>query len=237
MPAVANAARKKEERGYTPIETLPALAIHGFTPAYNATVMDRHLGGAGPLAGESLALRDKLLYGNLHRVGEIRLGGAKDAYYLPGERAVYTHRDASPGVLAHELGHAVNHHVMGDGWTNLYDHSMNASRRFGKWGGVLASAASPYLSDTQLGAVGLAGATISTPMLAEETAASIRGYKMLRGVGSGRLRAITAFAGVPTYAALASVPVLPYLTRKMDRAIHGDGRPKLPTVDNYAYGL
>lgn len=138
---------------------------------------------------------------------------------------VHVSNTASPGALAHELGHLSNYSKYKN--PTLMNKLYSASR-----GGTLALNAlalpasffANSVDDRILGGAALGGAAISAPMLAEELSASMKGYKMLRKLGKGRLTSLGAFAGVPTYLASAALPSMPYFGKKLDSYVNG-GQP------------
>jgi hypothetical protein len=108
----------------------------------------------------------------------------------------------APGVLAHELGHAVG----GKG--------MMVANVLGKQGlgiGTLMSLLSNNKSDGENSA--LVGTALGGGLLASELDASRRGYRMLRDLGSGRKAALKSFIGIPAYLAAAATPLLAHHTK------------------------
>lgn len=108
-----------------------------------------------------------------------------------------------PGILAHEIGHARGGKL------------LMGSNIVGK--GVLPMAAQMGLlsrdedsAKTWTGVGTVAGAGV----LASELDASRRGYQAVRALGGGRASALRAFAGIPTYLALAAFPTIAYSTKK-----------------------
>lgn len=124
----------------------------------------------------------------------------------------------TPGMYAHEMGHAFNYRAKPD-WMNRVTEMSGSA--FGKGVPVAIGAASPFLDDDTLGYVGGAASAVKLPQFAEEAAASARGYGMLRRLGAGRGKALGAFIGLPTYLGITAMPMLPWAVRKVDRAVNG----------------
>lgn len=107
------------------------------------------------------------------------------------------------GTLAHELGHSLG--------------NQRITRA-----GLRTRGLSPYLAMMALGApdeglsMGLTGAATLAhgAGLASEAEASARGYRLVRNFGGGRMSALRAFAGIPTYLAAASIPAISFLAKK-----------------------
>jgi hypothetical protein len=136
------------------------------------------------------------------KMSEKSIAGAPGFYSGPTNEIGISKRFASPGVLAHELGHA-------EGGKALL--KLN---RFGKLGMLGAPMAlfSPDEDVARAGAIG--GTALMAGTLASEADASRRGYQMLRGLGAGRRGALKAFAGLPTYLLAAGAPAGAYLGKK-----------------------
>lgn len=129
----------------------------------------------------------------------------------------------TPGMYAHEMGHALNHGSTPSYLRRLAEGSANmvSGGRVLK-GMSVVGAASPLIGDDALGYTGAAASAIGLPSLVDEAAASARGYRMLRRLGAGRGKALGAFIGMPTYLAMSSAPMLPWAIRKADRAMHSE---------------
>lgn len=121
----------------------------------------------------------------------------------------------SAGVLAHELGHALNARTIKKlgGGKAAVAHLLTV--------GPLAMAAAlpsgiahTFNADTDtLGMLGAGGAALTLPRLAEETIASARGAKLMKRLKlKGKWK---AFAGLPTYLALPALPMIPWVSRKL----------------------
>ncbi len=110
---------------------------------------------------------------------------------------------AGPGLLAHELGHKAG------------PKALIPARGIGMALSNLATfgALSSPDQDGSRGSA-IAGTVAGAGTLASEIDASARGYKMLRGAGSGKLRALKSFLGVPTYALMAGLPALAYEVKR-----------------------
>ncbi len=122
------------------------------------------------------------------------------SFYKPYYRAVTLNKGTrGPGLLAHELGHAEG------------SKALIGSNLIGK-------TALPYfmsgtlLADNKDKAKNWATASLlpAAGLMASELDASRRGYRMMRGLGAGRMKSLTSFAGIPTYALSSSIPWLSY---------------------------
>lgn len=111
---------------------------------------------------------------------------------------------AGPAILAHELGHKAGHPML------LRGGQIGALLSGLAGVGALASSDQDNSRNYALAGTGLAGLN-----LASEIDASRRGYQMLRAAGSGKARALKAFIGVPTYAAMAGLPMLSHQIKKL----------------------
>jgi hypothetical protein len=70
-------------------------------------------------------------------------------------------------------------------------------------------------NDKAASAIAAAGTLAAAPVLHNEIDASVRGYKIMRKLGAGRLRSAGSFIGLPTYATVAALPGLGWAARKM----------------------
>jgi 8-oxo-dGTP pyrophosphatase MutT (NUDIX family) len=128
-----------------------------------------------------------------------------NAAYDPSQKRIVGTKGMidSPSILAHELGHA----RQSKPWL-----MANAG---GKFAGGLASLLPLFTNDEDTSQTLSNVASLAyTPTVANELDASYRGYKGLRGAGRGRLGALAAFAGVPSYLAAALAPQLTHQLRK-----------------------
>lgn len=132
-------------------------------------------------------------------------------------------RAVTPGVLAHEWGHALNTATLKNlggkslqkAWMTLYDLGKPLSR-LGTTAALAATGAGA--SEETLRNIGLAGAAAQAPRLIEELAASARGAAKLKNLNMpGKLK---AFVGVPTYALPLAAPMMPWLAKKLDPKLH-----------------
>jgi hypothetical protein len=122
------------------------------------------------------------------------------------------------GMLAHELGHSQQQLL----WKNKM--LARAAIAGMKGAPAVAGLAAAALDDEDKArlAVG-AGTAAATPMLAAEVDASRRGYQALKNVkGLSGMQRLRPFAGVPTYAGVASIPLLAYLLKKKMGGYKGD---------------
>lgn len=182
----------------------------------------------GAMQKTDMGLFDKLKSLTPVPVNNIKDGIAPNSHFNPGtaEVGIADAHMGKPGILAHELGHARS--ILGknfDGKTSLFSRLGKnlgmASRRVGPmFGGATLLTGilhGDQLSDKGLAALGAAGAVPSLPMLASELKASAHGAAMLRRLGSGRFKALSAFIGVPTYLSGTALPFIPYLSRKLSK--------------------
>lgn len=135
--------------------------------------------------------------------------------YMPG-------KNLPLGVLAHEWGHALNEEAIikhlgkkaNSFWNKLYGLGQTTSGPglLGTMPALISSLSDA--NDETVRNLGLAGAALQAPMVAEEVLASTRGALKLGKLKlPGKLR---AFAGVPTYLASAAIPMLPWGLRKAE---------------------
>lgn len=119
------------------------------------------------------------------------------------------------GVLAHELGHALNMRTAKKlaGRKGAQAHMLGIVNLFGL-AQKPAAIAHFFGADTDtLGALGAGGVALSMPRLAEETLASIRGARLMNRLKlKGKWK---AFIGLPTYAMHSALPAIPWLSRKL----------------------
>lgn len=133
----------------------------------------------------------------------------------------------SAGILAHEYGHILNARDRKGSWTEklhrpLYNMGFIAP---GAATAALATAGLFGASDKTLLYGGLLGSATSLPQIIEELRASHRGAKFLKEHGMSE-EAGRAWAGVPSYAINALLPLMPYLTRKAAKGIFGKKKKK-----------
>lgn len=149
---------------------------------------------------------------------------ATNSIYIPG-------KTITPGVLAHEWGHALNAATLKklggkpllNAWMSLY----NAGRPLAALSSLAAlSTLGTGASEDTVRNVGLAGAATQAPRIMEELIASTRGAARLRKLNMpGKLK---AFGGIPTYIVPAVLPMLPWFAKKLD--------PKLQELINKKEG-
>lgn len=131
-------------------------------------------------------------------------------YKVPFKSMLANVGNTSPGFIAHELGHITG---MQPG------RLMGKLQRISYTGGRASALGLPALMAFNRNEKLDQAASVGTPLLmapalAEELRASGRGFKYLRRLGSGRLRAATAFFGVPTYMLAAALPALMHKWKK-----------------------
>lgn len=119
------------------------------------------------------------------------------------------------GVLAHELGHALNMRSVKKlaGKKGAIAHMLGIGNLF-MAANAPASIAHLLRADTDtLGMLGAGGVALTMPRLAEETLASIRGARLMKRLKlKGRWK---AFVGLPTYFMHSTLPAIPWLSRKL----------------------
>lgn len=135
------------------------------------------------------------------RAVEIGSDWADNAYFRWGPKDIYIGENLKniPSVLAHEIGH-----------------SQKATSRLGRWATYhvlkhMRKLQQAYRAGT-LSPMSASAKDMEMLMYyaPEEIRASLAGYRYLRHIGQGRLQALRAFAGVPSY-------ILPTLARTYAR--------------------
>lgn len=178
--------------------------------------------------GFNLKLKERNVFRNL--VKEIKKSGVRflpnsgyapsfnpslNKIYIPG-------KTVSPGVLAHEWGHALNAETikklggksLQKAWMTLYGLGSPLSS-LGTSAALIA--AGTGASEDTLRNIGLAGAATQAPRIFEEIMASARGAAKLKKLNMpGKLK---AFGGIPTYLAPAVLPMMPWFAKKLDPKI------------------
>lgn len=140
--------------------------------------------------------------------------------YVPSTNRIHLPgKTITPGVLAHEWGHALNAATLKklggkpllNTWGALYmaGHPLSALSSIAS----LATLGTGASEDTVRN-VGLAGAATQAPRIMEELVASARGAAKLRKLNMpGKLK---AFGGIPTYLVPAALPMMPWFAKKLD---------------------
>lgn len=132
-------------------------------------------------------------------------------------------KNIAAGILAHEWGHGlVNKKLqgtIGNGLTKLWDRLYSLGASTAPIAALAAAGTSiGGASDETVRNVGLVGSSLQLPRLVDELAASIQGAKKLHQLKlPGKLG---AFAGLPTYLATASLPLLPWGLRKIEPGLN-----------------
>jgi hypothetical protein len=110
------------------------------------------------------------------------------------------------GTLAHELGHASGKPFRG---------YISQGGGLGRYAPLAAIMGTSSTNEPIAAASALGGTAMMVPTLAEELRASLRGARKLKQLGLGGLRGrLGAFAGLGTYAGMASLPAISYLSNK-----------------------
>jgi hypothetical protein len=136
---------------------------------------------------------------------------------IPGKsRGIFQRGHADPDFIrAHEAGHVAQNL----GGKNLpFNKSIRQAFMFAPLGATSALVNKDKSNDKVATGIAAAGTLAALPTLHNEVDASVRGYKIMRKLGSTRLRAAGAFVGLPTYAAIAAMPALGWGARKLRQA-------------------
>lgn len=130
----------------------------------------------------------------------------------------------SPGVLAKEIGHAMNADSLNKMFKNKTLADAMSYTRLGLMHGpsLLASAPAAIASgldasDSTVNTLALGGTASMLPGAALETAAAIRGAKLMKQLGIKGRKA--AFMGLPMYALGVAAPLVPIIDRKIDATV------------------
>jgi hypothetical protein len=116
-------------------------------------------------------------------------------------------------VRAHEAGHVAQD--LGKSRGRLIRTSVGRlAIQLAPLGAASALVNKDSANDGLAAGVAAAGTLAAAPVVANEINASVRGYKIMRRLGSSRLRATGAFLGLPTYATIAAMPALGWMARK-----------------------
>lgn len=167
-----------------------------------------------------IAARDKL-HKVIRRMGINKLEHAAGPAMSPaingGKQTLLLPKGSKPaaGVLAHELGHALNMRTAKKlaGKKGAQAHMLGIVNLFGL-AQKPAAIAHFFGADTDtLGVLGAGGVALSLPRLAEETLASVRGARLMKRLKlKGKWK---AFVGLPTYVMSSALPAIPWLSRKL----------------------
>jgi len=120
--------------------------------------------------------------------------------YLPTENAIVYTPKSSPGILAHEFGHATGKPLL-------------PGVRGGFLAGILGSVATPlalYSTDpdsTAAKALTYGPSALMAPRLVEEGRASINAYRALKQLGHGRKALLSLLPAFGTYLTTAATPI------------------------------
>lgn len=125
-----------------------------------------------------------------------------------------------PGVVAHEIGHAINFKKTLNTknlWHTVPFNNSNWIKPSALGGAGTLIAAGDLLSDNQRAGIAALSTAGTLPSLIEESKASWNGYKMMRGIGKGKLASLGAFIGLPSYLGYASLPSIAYFLHSKPR--------------------
>jgi hypothetical protein len=131
--------------------------------------------------------------------------------------------DAPDFIRAHEAGHVAQN--LGGKNLPLTKISRQAFM-LAPLGATSALVNKDRSNDKVATGIAAAGTLAALPTLHNEVDASVRGYKVMRKLGSSRMRAAGAFVGVPTYATIAAMPALGWGARKLRQARSEKKEPK-----------
>lgn len=196
----------------TPGIGLLGLAPYAASAAYGGTLMNRVFKPVGEaFNGAQRSEIAKLLADHVRAGGErvpILPRGDGPAFQFEPSR-VEMGGKYNAGVLSHELGHARQSKNL------LVNGLQHHSSRAGLYGGILG-AGFHQDEDVAKGSAAV-GTALMAPKLLNEVDASVRGYAGVRRAlpGKGRLGALAAFSGLPTYFGAASLPAGVYAGRKL----------------------
>lgn len=127
---------------------------------------------------------------------------------------INTERTSIPGTIAHEIGHAMDYAKRD--YTKGYKFGVASAHLAPILPALVALSGA---DDNTVLAAGLGSSLLTAPVHRAELQASINGYKLLRKFGKGRLGALAAFAGYPTYLAGTLGPnLLPWAAKKIGDA-------------------
>jgi hypothetical protein len=133
-----------------------------------------------------------------------------------GKKGVFLRGKNTPDfVRAHEAGH-VAQNLTKRGLFGLA--GQHTASKYAPLGLLSAVVNKDKKYDNVATGMAAAGTLASLPTMHNEIDASVRGYKIMRKLGSSRLRASGAFIGVPTYGALAALPAMGWGARKLRQA-------------------
>lgn len=175
---------------------VPGVAMSAGNLAYAKGIMEPLVRNNSAAEIKALA---KLKDLNSH-TDNIKFNSYLPSHYNPKDNtiAINQKHSQSPGVLAHELGHR-------EGMQKYK--SLPKIYRGGSVVGGLGTLVAGFTEDKDtadkaslIGTLGYGG------VIGNELDASRRGYSMLRNAGVGKLRALKAFMGVPTYLSLMAAP-------------------------------
>ena len=143
-------------------------------------------------------------------------------YYDPRHNALNIPAHARDAVILHELGHAKNDAVMASKWAGKFHLPYRIIEMASRVGSgvsflpTLAAAASQKETDLRY-TPGIIQAILSSPMLAEEAAASARAAATLvqeHGALRGAAKALPLLPAIGTYATVAAAPLVVTYLRK-----------------------
>lgn len=148
-------------------------------------------------------------------------GGGWSPYYDPSGKEVNTPLHVRDAIIAHELGHAKNDMLAakaGEGVRGVY-RAIEGVSRLGSGISLFPTLAAAAKSKDMSYKPGVIQAIISSPMLAEEAAASARATAHLireHGVGKGVWKSLPLVPAFATYASIAGAPLLvTYIRRRL----------------------
>lgn len=136
---------------------------------------------------------------------------------IRGKKGIFLRGKNTPDfVRAHEAGHVAQNLTSKRGLFGLA--GQQTASKYAPLGLLSAVVNKDKKYDNVATGMAAAGTLASLPTMHNEIDASARGYKIMRKLGSSRLRAAGAFIGVPTYGAVAALPAMGWGARKLRQA-------------------
>jgi hypothetical protein len=139
-------------------------------------------------------------------------------FYDPGSKSVNIPLHSRDSIIAHELGHAKNDQVLANLGSDVPYQVVQAISRIGSNISLIPTVGMAAKDEKMSYTPGIIQAIISSPMIAEEAAASSRATAHLireHGVGKGVWKSLPLLPAFATYATIAGAPLLvTYLRRR-----------------------
>ena len=154
-------------------------------------------------------------------VGVQSESGKWNPFYDPNSKSVNVPTRSRDAIIAHELGHAKNDFVLESKskFLRVPHQTLQALSRVGSMISLVPTLDAAARDEKMSYTPGVVQAIISSPMIAEEAAASARATAHLikqHGAGKGVWKSLPLLPAFTTYAAIAGAPLLvTYLRRRM----------------------